>query len=86
MPTNEDKTTIILEKANNIKAMEESLGWQALSEMVASIIEQYSLEGAVDWGDYKFRLGIQKGIKLLEEMAGITVARADRAIKGKKVF
>jgi len=84
--TIDDKTTLILDKANKIKGMEETPGWSVLSEMVASIIEQYPIEGAVDWGDYKFRLGIKKGIGLLEEMAGLVIARAGRAARGKKEF
>jgi len=86
MATNEDKKTSAIEKGRYIEALKELPGWSYLLDRLGQAKADYDLSLSTDWPDFKYRLGVQKGLSLLEEIAEITIIKKNLAKKRKKRF
>lgn len=82
----EEKKTAITEKARDVESTKETPGFIYLTDRLAQAKAEHDLSLATDWSDYKYRLGVLKGLSLLEELADMTIQQADRVRRGKRVF
>jgi hypothetical protein len=85
MPDIEDKKQQIVDTGKMISDMKETDAFSYLIDKLNSAREQYKLEDAVDWADYKFRLGVLTGLSLFEEKSGAIIQSADRIARGKLI-
>ena len=79
----EEKKEAIVAKAKEVGSTIKTPGFTYLIERLVRVKEEHDLAMATDWDDYRYRLGVLKGLSLLEEMADITIKQADRALRGK---
>jgi hypothetical protein len=74
--SNEDnkiKKERVLERGRMVEGLLKHAGWNYLLEKLSLVKGSYDLSGAVSWDDYKFRLGVLKGISLIEEISKATI-------------